>query len=390
MRFGIRPQAVLLAGVPLAALLALLALATLLIRHTEEAGRANELITQSQDLLETIGRANHAVQKYARSKNSEDLAPFFAARTQLPEEEARLAGAVRADPVLRARRLDQPQAFGQQRRTAGGGRSCTIAIRAPHGTDTFTVTIYAGAGGTGAVLGVGTSTAIVGSAGFTVPVGVDGVPASLEVTAGATTFTTGTAGTTPISVTAIDADGTTKITGTYAHPVTLAITGNSAGFTLSTTTVTASGQSVTLAYDGSPGVRTIGVSATASGVAPTKVTPVAVSVAPILNIYALNGASPATLTVFPANANGDTAPSRTITGSNTLFANVQSVAVDATGKIYVECFRAAGGYRIRTRSEWQRRTDERHYRFEHVARQPERARIGRRRRPLCVRGRKHD
>jgi hypothetical protein len=216
-----------------------------------------------------------------------------------------------------------------------GGRSCTIAIQAPRGTDTFMVTIYGGANGTGAVLGAGTATATVGSASFTVPVGVDGVPASLEVTAAATTFTTGTAGTTRVTVTALDADGTTPIAGTYAHPVTLAITGDGAGFTLSTTTVTASGQPVTLAYDGSPGIRTIGISASASGVAPSKVTPVAVSVAPILNIYALNGASPATLTVFPANANGNDAPSRTITGSNTLFANVQSVAVDATGKIYV-------------------------------------------------------
>jgi len=140
MRFGIRPQAVLLAGVPLAALLALLALATLLIRHTEEAGRANELITQSQDLLETIGRANHAVQKYARSKNSEDLAPFFAARTQLPEEEGRLAGAVRADPVLRARGaayarnlnrgLDVLNAYTQALRSGDGAATRAIAASA--------------------------------------------------------------------------------------------------------------------------------------------------------------------------------------------------------------------------------------------------------------------
>ena len=103
MRFGIRPQAVLLAGVPLAALLALLALATLLIRHTEQAGRANELVTQSQELLETIERANRGVQLYARSKDPKDLAPLFAARAQLPGSERKLAFAVRADPVLRAR-----------------------------------------------------------------------------------------------------------------------------------------------------------------------------------------------------------------------------------------------------------------------------------------------
>jgi sugar lactone lactonase YvrE len=219
--------------------------------------------------------------------------------------------------------------------TTGGGRSCTIAIKAPHGTDTFTVTIYAGAGGTGAVLGIGTSTATVANASFTVPVGVDGVPASIAITAGTTTFTTGTAGTTPITVTAIDADGTTPITGTYANPVTLAITGNSAGFTLSTTTVTASGQTVTLAYNGSPGVRTIGISGTASGIAPSNVTPVAVSVAPLLNLYVINGASPNTLTVFPANASGNVAPSRTIAGANTQLGNLQGVAADGQGTSYV-------------------------------------------------------
>ena len=216
-----------------------------------------------------------------------------------------------------------------------GGRSCKIAITAPAGSDTFTVTIYGGAGGTGLVLGVGTSNVTVSASSFAVPVGIDGVPASLTITAGTTTFASGTAATTPITVTAIDADGTTPITGTYANPVTLSITGTSAGFTLTPSTVTASGQSVTLAYDGSPGVRTIGISGTANGIAAANVTPLSISVAPPLNIYVVNsdyGGTPSSLNVYPGTANGNAAPIRTITATSYLGTGI---AVDGSGMSYV-------------------------------------------------------
>lgn len=61
----------------------------------------------------------------------------------------------------------------------------------------------------------------------------------------------GKAMTTPVQVTALDADGNT-ITGTYASPIRLTDGDKSGATKLSTTSVTSSSTHVTLAYDGSP------------------------------------------------------------------------------------------------------------------------------------------
>jgi sugar lactone lactonase YvrE len=60
-------------------------------------------------------------------------------------------------------------------------------------------------------------------------------------------------------------------------------------------------------------------------------------------LYVVNsGSISATVNVFPANAAGNIAPIATISGSNTALHNVQGVAVDAGGRLYVANMRDGG------------------------------------------------
>jgi serine phosphatase RsbU (regulator of sigma subunit)/anti-sigma regulatory factor (Ser/Thr protein kinase) len=102
LRFGIRPQAILLAGVPLAFLLLLLAVSVLLIRTTEEARRSNDLVAQSQGVAESVARASRAIQQFARSHASQDLADYATARDSARGELGALHRDVAGDRALGA------------------------------------------------------------------------------------------------------------------------------------------------------------------------------------------------------------------------------------------------------------------------------------------------
>jgi hypothetical protein len=221
-----------------------------------------------------------------------------------------------------------------------GGRSCNVAVEAPTGSVTFTVTLYDGANATGNVLGRGTATQTISSgAPFAVALGVDGVAGALSVTAGQATFIAGTAATTPVAVALKDADGNT-ISGTYASAVTLTNSDTTGAFTLSATTVTSSTQAVTLRYNGSAAVTTATISASAPGVPASGITPQTVSVTTTtgLHLYVANiGNSTATVTALTAN--GDVPPVINIGGANTQISQIYGIAVDATKNIYASDLR---------------------------------------------------
>ncbi len=104
-----------------------------------------------------------------------------------------------------------------------------------------------------------------------IPLTLTGVVHSISVSLQDSALPAGTAGTTPAYVTALDASGAAIVgPGNFNAPVTLSDSDTSGTVSLSTTTVTAPGAKVTLAYSGHSIVQaTIGASA--AGVPPANV-----------------------------------------------------------------------------------------------------------------------
>ncbi len=99
-RFSIRPQAVLLAGVPLVCLLFVLALAGLLIKQTQRAGQLTGVIAQSSQVMSSLSAANRYAQIYYKSRNTADLRGLPAAIAKLHADEAALRASVAKEARL--------------------------------------------------------------------------------------------------------------------------------------------------------------------------------------------------------------------------------------------------------------------------------------------------
>jgi streptogramin lyase len=184
---------------------------------------------------------------------------------------------------------------------AANGRTCTIAISAPPGTAvTFTVTLYDGPNATGKKLGTGTATqAIATGAPFTVAIGVTGIAGSVLITAAQVAFIPGTASTTTVTVVVKDADGNT-IAGTYASAIALTTNDTTGAFTFSPTSVTSSAQAITLKYDGAfLATPTVTLSASASGVPSSSITPQQLAVSLIGEYPLPAGTGPSFMSVGP-------------------------------------------------------------------------------------------
>lgn len=161
--------------------------------------------------------------------------------------------------------------------------TCSATVSAPIGSDTFAISLYDTAGGTGHVLSQGTLTqTIIANQLNTVDVAFNGVVATAAVSAAGATFTPGSATTTPLTVSAKDAAGNT-IVGTYANAITLTDndTTGATSFTVGTgspassATLTNSSATVTLNYNGSsnlPATFTITAAATSATSATLNVT----------------------------------------------------------------------------------------------------------------------
>ncbi len=143
-----------------------------------------------------------------------------------------------------------------------GGRTCTVPVMAPAGSDTFAITIYDGASGSGTVLGGGTgSTTVTNGQPFTVTIAVNPVVASLTspvfVFSSGSSFTVGTAGTASLTFTALDPDHNSiapSSTSAFASPVQLV--SSDPHVAVSPASWTSPTQPITLTYDGSTAVGT--------------------------------------------------------------------------------------------------------------------------------------
>jgi len=150
--------------------------------------------------------------------------------------------------------------------TTGDTRTCTVALKAPIGVDTFTATIYAGPNATGPVLGIGTTVLdITSTSGFSITISVSGSTASVRLSAARTQFTVGVPATTTITVDALDADGN-LIAGAYEHPIVLTDSDTTGTFTISPATLTQSGTPVILSYSGGSAAKNATISASGIGI----------------------------------------------------------------------------------------------------------------------------
>jgi hypothetical protein len=156
-------------------------------------------------------------------------------------------------------------------------RTCSITVKAPIAFDTFTATLYTGPNATGLVLGIGTASQNIGSGtAFSLTIPVSGEVASIQVSAAQAQFTTGVAGATAVTISALDAGGNV-IAGSYTSPIALAVSDTTGTFTISPTTITNSTTAVTLAYSGGIAATSTTISGSAAGVSGTSVTPLNVS-----------------------------------------------------------------------------------------------------------------
>jgi virginiamycin B lyase len=126
--------------------------------------------------------------------------------------------------------------------------TCTENVPAFAGVDTFVISVFDTANGTGTAVATSTLTETVGSAGATpIPIVFGGVIASITIAPANAYPPAGTPTSIPLVVTAKDAAGNT-IAGSYASPITLSSSGG--GTSITPASVTSSSQAVVLAYDG--------------------------------------------------------------------------------------------------------------------------------------------
>src|SRR5579872_16707 len=147
-----------------------------------------------------------------------------------------------------------------------GARSCKIGAVAPLGNDTFTITAYDQPNGKGNVLASGTVAANVSSSSSitTIDVAVTGRIAKITVALANPYPPVGTAASTNVIVTGLDADGNTVL-GAFATPVALQDFDASGATKLSATTVAGSSSTVTLSYDGALPFTSATITASLSG-----------------------------------------------------------------------------------------------------------------------------
>jgi hypothetical protein len=254
----------------------------------------------------------------------------------------------------------------------GGGIVCSATISGSPGHDVFAVSTYAGTDATGDVLSVGSVAATVssGGGGFGITnrlsLALDGVIASLKVTLDPAKGKRGRRMTSHVSLAAYDGAGA-EIVGPsdYLEPITLAIQGDAnhsfrvsdgkrSGDSLSIVKPTAG---IALIYDGNTQASPVAVAATVSGPSGIsasagfslsgKPPPPPVGTIYVLNLGSNNGRA-ATITEYDGKAQGNAAPTRTLSLSSKLYA--RSIAFDSSGDLYVGYFDNEYGFSAGTGS----------------------------------------
>ncbi len=158
---------------------------------------------------------------------------------------------------------------------AGGGRTCTLTLTAPVGSDRFAETLYATTDGTGPALSQSATTAtIVAGTANVVNLALDGVIATLDLSLANAAPSAGTPANIGLTVTAADASGAAIIgANPFSNSVALSDSDTSGLTTLSKTVLNspADAANITIAYNGQPLTKAV-FGAAASGVAAKSVT----------------------------------------------------------------------------------------------------------------------
>jgi hypothetical protein len=156
-------------------------------------------------------------------------------------------------------------------------RTCTIPLNAPAGNDTFVVTLFDAANGTGKILGIGNATQAISGTTFTLPITVGGVVATVILSTDGGTLVAGAPRLVPLYISARDADGVAIVgTDPFASPVTLTDSDTSGHTHLTSTVITNPNAEVSLSYDGTALAAPVTIGATGGG--STTVTPVTIPV----------------------------------------------------------------------------------------------------------------
>ena len=141
---------------------------------------------------------------------------------------------------------------------SGTPLACTIALYPPLGLLTFGVSLYSQIGEGGSVLATFVPSVqhefnILQNTTNVIGISLDGVPASMIVTAVPTTLTAGTAANAVLSVVARDASGNVIVgTDPYAAPITLVDNDPTGNTSLPSTSITSPTSTATLVYGGGP------------------------------------------------------------------------------------------------------------------------------------------
>lgn len=144
--------------------------------------------------------------------------------------------------------------------------TCSGTVTAPPGTDSVSVNLYDAPGGTGHLLSTGTSSVYVSAhTTNTINITLNGVVSTLNYSA--PSFTVFQSASSPIAVTAFDAAGGT-ISGTFANPITVAVSDSAATISAGTTQLNSSSDSLTLSYNGNPDPAGATITFSAAGATP--------------------------------------------------------------------------------------------------------------------------
>ncbi len=104
MRFGIRPQVLLLTVIPVFSLLVLVALSSLLVKQTEQGNAVTQQLAETLELSDTMTRdvsiGIRSVQDYVATKHVSDLAPFYRVQKRMPQEAQRFENSLKGVPAL--------------------------------------------------------------------------------------------------------------------------------------------------------------------------------------------------------------------------------------------------------------------------------------------------
>ena len=198
----------------------------------------------------------------------------------------------------------------------GGTPTCTASVNAPIGSDTFVVTLYAGVGGSGSVLGTKTvMQSVLANATNTIALVMNGVVSSISLALGTTTLPAGAPASLPLVVNAYDAQSNIIVgSGIYSdangNPLTIVLSAQrsaptvqspySAGaVTLSGTTLTSPTAPLTVSYDGNA-LLSAQFTATVTGGASIQPATATLTFVPTVYEYpALANGGPYSLTVGP-------------------------------------------------------------------------------------------